>query len=432
MARCNRCGRENPAQLVFCADCGNRLEPMHRAPSAAQAPGAAGVAAAAPAPARAVPRPSPSPVAGPAPSAAAHGYAPGAAASAVAQPRPAAPHFELSPRPSLDCSACGTANPRDARFCAECGQRLHHVHPPTNGVLAENVAEAVDARAAAPVPGVVCPRCRGANLREAQQCQFCQSALRETPAPATATEQDAPLPGTDRSTLPESGEQQTSRAPRLVVISQDGSAGREYRLSAEQTDVGHDEGDVVLAEDPYVSPRHARIIRRGDRVFVRDLGSVNGVYVRLRRAHRLQNADLVLLGLQVLRFEIVSDGEQGLGAAEEQGTRVFGCPTTPRYARLCQRTVEGVSRDVYYLTRNQVVLGREHGDIVFSNDAFMSRRHAVIARDPENQHFMLRDLGSSNGTYIAIRKEQELREGDHVRVGQHLFRLDIDRRTRPI
>jgi pSer/pThr/pTyr-binding forkhead associated (FHA) protein len=409
---------------------------MRHAASPAQAPASAAVRAApAAAVARPVPRPSPAPAQPLAAALAAPAHVGHDPALAVAHARPAAPDFELSPRTSLECAECGTTNPRDARFCAECGQRLNHVHAPTNGVLAANVAEAVGARAAveAPAPrGVVCPRCRGANHPDAQHCQFCQSALRVAPAPAAATERDAPLLGTDRSTLPESGEQQTSVAPRLVVISQDGSAGREYRLSDTQTDVGHDEGGVVLADDPYVSPRHARIIRRDGRVFVRDLGSVNGVYVRLRRAHRLQNADLVLLGLQVLRFEVVSDGEQGLGPAEEQGTRVFGCPTTPRYARLAQRTVEGVSRDVYYLTRNQVVLGREHGDIVFSNDAFMSRRHAVIARDPDNQQFMLRDLGSSNGTYIAIRKEQELREGDHVRIGQHLFRLDIDRRTRPI
>lgn len=401
---------------------------MRRAPSAAQAPASA-MSVSAAAPAAAVPRPSPSPGVAQAAYAQAYAREPQIERQPVLpQPRPAAPEFELSPRPSLDCAACGTNNPRDARFCAECGQRLNHVHAPTNGVIAAHLAEAVGSQPAS----AACPRCRGANHPEAHHCQFCQSALRAAPAPAAATERDEPALGADRVTLPESGEQQTSRAPRLVVISQDGSAGREYRLSGEQTDVGHDEGGVVLADDPYVSPRHARIIRRDGSVFVRDLGSVNGVYVRLRRAHRLQNADLVLLGLQVLRFETVSDGEQGLGAAEEQGTRVFGCPTTPRYARLCQRTVEGVSRDVYYLTRNQVVLGREHGDIVFSNDAFMSRRHAVIARDPENQQFMLRDLGSSNGTYIAIRKEQELREGDHVRIGQHLFRLDIDRRTRPI
>jgi len=34
-------------------------------------------------------------------------------------------------------------------------------------------------------------------------------------------------------------------------------------------------------------------------------------------------------------------------------------------------------------------------------------------------------LGSSNGTYLGIRGERELSPGDHVRIGQHLFRLDF-------
>lgn len=321
--------------------------------------------------------------------------------------------------PRLRCAGCGTSNPRDARFCAECGQRLHHVHPPTDGVLAPEGASSPREPVSAPV---VCPRCRGANPLGPNECQFCEASL--VPVPVPSPESAIRLDG--RS------EPEKAKVPRLVVISQDGSAGREYRLSADQTDVGRAEGGVLLADDPYVSPRHARLIRRGDKLFIRDLGSVNRVYVRLRKAYSLKDGDLVLLGLQVLRFEIVSDAEQGLGPAEEQGTRVFGCPASPRYARLCQRTVEGVSRDVHYLTRNQMVLGREHGDVVFSSDAFMSRRHAVIARDPDHRQFMLRDLGSSNGTYVAIRHEQELREGDHLRIGQHLFRLDIDRRTRPI
>jgi pSer/pThr/pTyr-binding forkhead associated (FHA) protein len=54
----------------------------------------------------------------------------------------------------------------------------------------------------------------------------------------------------------------------------------------------------------------------------------------------------------------------------------------------------------------------------------MSRRHAQLTRVPEDGSFVLRDLESSNGTYLAIRGEVPLEFGDHVRIGQHLFRLD--------
>jgi pSer/pThr/pTyr-binding forkhead associated (FHA) protein len=212
---------------------------------------------------------------------------------------------------------------------------------------------------------------------------------------------------------------------RLVVIAQDGTPGRDYALVEPQTDIGRDEGTVLLPNDPYVSPRHARVFQRNGRFFVRDLDSVNGVYVRLRGPARLEHADLVLIGLEVLRFEVVSDAEMGLGPAAERGAQIFGSPASPRFARLCQRTVEGVTRNVFYLSAEETVIGREAGDIVFTSDPFMSRRHATIRREESNV-FTLQDLGSSNGTYLAIRGEVALDAGDHVRIGQHLFRLDVD------
>jgi pSer/pThr/pTyr-binding forkhead associated (FHA) protein len=150
------------------------------------------------------------------------------------------------------------------------------------------------------------------------------------------------------------------------------------------------------------------------------------VYVRLRRAEKLDHGDLVLVGLEVLRFEIVSDAEKALGPALERGAQVFGSPATTRYARLCQRTVEGITRDIHSLYRDETIIGRESGDIVFTSDPFMSRQHAAIARDPYDGTFTLRDLGSSNGTYLAIRGEVALQSGDHLRIGQHLFRLEVD------
>jgi pSer/pThr/pTyr-binding forkhead associated (FHA) protein len=134
-----------------------------------------------------------------------------------------------------------------------------------------------------------------------------------------------------------------------------------------------------------------------------------------------------LVGLEVLRFEVVNDADKGYGPAAENGTRVFGSPALPRFARLCQRTVEGLTRDIFHLSKDETVIGRESGDIVFTNDPFMSRRHMAITRDAAASSFWLQDLGSSNGTYIALRDEREIVGGDYLRIGQHLFRLDVER-----
>jgi pSer/pThr/pTyr-binding forkhead associated (FHA) protein len=270
----------------------------------------------------------------------------------------------------------------------------------------------------------------------------------------------------------------TEIAPRarLIVITKDGAEGASYPIG-ESMDVGRAEGHVTIPEDRFLSPRHARIFRRATdgRLVLRDLSSTNGIYVRLRaqasstggsiprprlpsqpddalalgglrsEAHTLADQDLFLVGQQVLRFEVVSDarGEEGLGPASQHGTLLFGTPAAPRYARLSQRTVEGVSRDVFYIRKAETVLGRESGDIVFTEDPFLSRRHAAIRVDPAHsgagqagaghagggqdspRRFLLADLGSSNGTFVQLRGEVVLQSGDQFRIGQQLFRIDI-------
>lgn len=232
------------------------------------------------------------------------------------------------------------------------------------------------------------------------------------------------------------------------MIGHDGTPGRRFPLGEPQTDLGRTEGDIQLRHDPYVCPRHARFLRENGILSVRDLGSVNRIYLRIRGSADLAHDDLVLVGLEVLRFEVVEDPKgdavqsrggsptlevapgasedlgRGFEPAVERGTRVFGSPAGPRHARLCQRTVEGVTRNVYYLGTPRTTIGREEGDLIFAQDAFMSRRHAAIERDAQTGRFLLRDLGSSNGTFLAIRGRTELRSGDHLRIGQHLFRVD--------
>jgi pSer/pThr/pTyr-binding forkhead associated (FHA) protein len=214
---------------------------------------------------------------------------------------------------------------------------------------------------------------------------------------------------------------------KLVVVHKDGGLGQSFPL-ADQVDIGRVEGECIFGDDRYMAPRHARVTRRGGSLFVRDLGTPNGVYARLRKddTTRLEDQDLILLGQQVLRFEVVKDAEAGFGAASEQGTLVFGTPGGPRYARLSQRTTEGVSCDVFHIRKPETVLGRESGDVVFPDDPFMSRRHAAIRVSEGNARtFGLADLGSSNGTFIRIRAEVPLGHGDEIRVGQQLLRVDL-------
>ncbi|MGK3995750.1 FHA domain-containing protein [Sorangium sp. So ce1024] len=323
-----------------------------------------------------------------------------------------------------------------------------------------------------PAPPVVCARCHGQCLAGTRFCKYCGAPLdaeraaserpgRAPPAPTSAPEVgreppkppqgDAAMAGSTEtgSTPPPSqiplaplrasysvrppawvpADIRPTRAPdgKLIVIVEDGTEGKSFQLAGPQIDIGRSEGDILLEDDLYVSPRHARIIPQNGSWVLRDLGSVNRIYLRIRKTHALRDGDLLLLGLEVLQFQTVNDGERGLGHAIQHGTLLFGSPAIHRRARLCQKTVEGVTRDVYHLYRDETVIGRETGDIVFTADPFLSRRHAAIRRNPATGEFTLTDLESSNGTYVAIREDVTLSDRDFVRIGQHLFRVDLSR-----
>jgi pSer/pThr/pTyr-binding forkhead associated (FHA) protein len=520
---CTSCGSTLEPVVTAAGSAPRMVEPGPTAPAPAPAYGAPIAPAPAPFAATATPygnnpAPAPQPFGGqaplpaPAPSPAGGGVPPIAPMRVV--------DLGGGPRPSNEgprmCGRCrGVVDP-NAQFCKFCGAPLAEAAPPAAAAPAPAPAPYVApaARAAEPLMAherLSLPRTNGQQPppMRAPTVPMTASPLEQqtpmgeiTPAPPPALPPPLPPPplpppiaappplppppplappaARPATTPPPPPAHAAAPAPaapaaartvtrgRLVVIAKSGADGPSYPFG-DTLDVGRLEGQIIVGEDPYLSPRHVRIAWTGSKLVLRDLASTNGVYIRLVAARdtNAQNAgkagrgapandaqvpgevavplhdqDLILVGQQVLRFEIVSPGthgEGGFGPATEHGTLLFGSPAAPRYARLSQRTVEGVTRDVYYVRKVETVLGRESGDVVFTEDPFLSRRHAairVLGRDgaplppgakasADAISFALVDLGSSNGSFLRIRNEIELVPGDHFRVGQQLFRVDF-------
>jgi pSer/pThr/pTyr-binding forkhead associated (FHA) protein len=266
------------------------------------------------------------------------------------------------------------------------------------------------------------------------------------PAPSAA-QQAAATPGADPTPAPPVGLHNTGgvmsnvapsaavTVPRppvepianLVVIAKDGGEGPKYPV-LDQVEIGRTMGGVRFPDDRYLAQRHVRLFGRDGKLVLRDLESPNGVYLRLRGQDeaQLQNLSLFLIGQQVLRFELLDAAAKE--PMMEGDTLLFGTPAATRYARICQRTVEGLTLDIYHLRKLEMTFGRESGDVVFSDDPFLSRRHAAVRFDETKKAAFVRDLGSSNGTYIRMTTpEVELQHGDQFRIGQQLFRVDLGR-----
>ena len=77
--------------------------------------------------------------------------------------------------------------------------------------------------------------------------------------------------------------------------------------------------------------------------------------------------------------------------------------------------------DKFYLTKDKFSIGRSSDSDILLDDITVSRQHAVIEK--YNEEFIMRDLGSLNGSYIngEIVNESKLNNGDKLQIGKYIF-----------
>ena len=203
---------------------------------------------------------------------------------------------------------------------------------------------------------------------------------------------------------------------RLILIRPDGSEGGTHPLQDGENLMGRGQGALFDA-DAYLSPRHAEFAIGANGLMVRDLRSLNGVFLRITGEEPLESGDIFRIGQELLRFEIISPPQP-----LEDGTEVMGTPNPGFWGRLSVIVGRDVDGSAFPLFGEAIVLGRERGDILFPEDGYVSGTHARISlRDGQ---VFLADLGSSNGTFLRLRHERTVSSGSFVLMGQQLFRLE--------
>ncbi|MDF1562645.1 MAG: FHA domain-containing protein [Deltaproteobacteria bacterium] len=215
----------------------------------------------------------------------------------------------------------------------------------------------------------------------------------------------------------------------LVVREADGNE-TEYDLGGEVI-LGRDESADIRLGDGSVSRQHARLFMEDGLCYLEDLGSSNGTSIAGRPvvgAVVLEPGQEAQLGSFVIYIEdpdAPSGGHQedfpatvaGAPALDSQGTFSGPPPAAPEGAP----QLEGLGGVAYgqtwdLSTRNSV--GRVEGNTIVLADPSISRQHAEVVL--RGASIVVRDLGSSNGTFVndqPISGPQEVFEGDIVRFG---------------
>lgn len=126
-----------------------------------------------------------------------------------------------------------------------------------------------------------CRQCGSVSPAEARFCSVCGTPLTD---PTGDTTTMTPFSGEDRPAV-ELTEQELAEVKRLaagnalLVVNRGPGDSSRFLIDSDITNVGrHPESDIFL-DDITVSRHHAKFVRSGGKLYLEDLGSLNGTYV---------------------------------------------------------------------------------------------------------------------------------------------------------
>jgi predicted component of type VI protein secretion system len=201
------------------------------------------------------------------------------------------------------------------------------------------------------------------------------------------------------------------------MLGPDGSAVGERTLAAdERLEVGRDCGPP-WSDDAYLNRRHAVLQPADDGLHLEDLGGLNGIFMKLVGRVELQGGDHFRVGQELLRYDDLPEP-----TPTHDGTERMGSPNPGYWGRISVLVDPDKASAAYPIAGDGLSIGREHGDVVFPHDGYVSGEHCKIIGD-DNGVF-LEDLGSSNGTYMRVRSGHIVTYGSMILIGQKLFRVE--------
>jgi pSer/pThr/pTyr-binding forkhead associated (FHA) protein len=223
----------------------------------------------------------------------------------------------------------------------------------------------------------------------------------------------------------------TAAAYVVTIHAPDGVPPRTEAILKPRTVIGRVHGDILL-QDPLCSTTHAELLLEGTTLRIRDLGSTNGTSQDGKPV-----TDMIWLPgtkIQIGGHELELEDLAVAPVLGPKGTMLIGkealaVAPDPSYFLVIQAPNQPpVTEEIY---RSRSVIGRTEGDLILA-DMRCSSTHAEILFD--GAEVKLRDLGSSNGTWLGQERITDLiwQPGVVLEIGSHKLELrEIRTRTQP-
>jgi len=90
---------------------------------------------------------------------------------------------------------------------------------------------------------------------------------------------------------------------RIALVIGREETGNAFPIPESGVHLGRERGDILFPEDGYVSGLHCRLSWDGRKLFLTDLGSSNGTFLRISEGD-LRSGDVLLMGQQLFRIAV--------------------------------------------------------------------------------------------------------------------------------
>lgn len=200
------------------------------------------------------------------------------------------------------CQACAVAEASGAAFCPQCGSDLRKSKSDVSAAKSAPPAETTD---------------NSEHIPSTPMQELIKAAAESQPktkhvlSEKTADE-SAPVKCSCGKVLPDDarycskcGLQIGQRIPRYGLRHlSNANDGQVIPITDEELTIGKSaDCGLVITNDEYVSRRHARIFQTDGMLFLEDLNSSNGTFMRPRRPIIIEAGDEIMIGTSVFRLE---------------------------------------------------------------------------------------------------------------------------------
>jgi hypothetical protein len=89
---------------------------------------------------------------------------------------------------------------------------------------------------------------------------------------------------------------------RIAMVTGRLTTGTAFPVPETGLNMGRERGEVLFGDDGYVSGLHCRISFEGGQVYLTDLGSSNGTFIKVVGSEHFTNGEILLMGQQLFRI----------------------------------------------------------------------------------------------------------------------------------